>query len=56
MDENLSRGEQAAEEVARRWMAAMQSMGDQLLRQQAFQQVVRQSLGAYAYLFKLPPR
>ena len=40
VSDNVSRGEQAADEVARRWMAAMQSMGDQLLRQQqTFQQI-----------------
>ena len=40
VSDNVSRGEQAADEVARRWMATMQSMGDQLLRQQqTFQQI-----------------
>ncbi len=34
MSDNVSRGEQAAEEVARRWIATMQSMGDQIARQQ----------------------
>ena len=74
MADNLSRGQQAAEEVARRWIATMQSMADQIQRQQqsfqemtkqwmeqstaqqeAFQQVVQQSLSAYTDLFK-PPR
>ena len=56
MDENLSGGEQAAEEVARRWMAVMQSMGDQLLRQQqAYQQMMQEQMSNYVQLLNTPP-
>ena len=56
VDENLSRGEQAAEEVARRWMAAMQAMGDQLLRQQqTFQQLMQEQMSSYVQLLNTPP-
>lgn len=56
VDENASRGEQAAEEVARRWMAAMQSLGDQLLRQQqTFQQLMQEQMSSYVQLLNTPP-
>ena len=54
--ENVSRGEQAAEEVARRWMATMQAMGDQLLRQQqTFQQMMQEQMSSYLQLLNTPP-
>lgn len=56
MSDNVSRGEQAADEVARRWMATMQSMGDQLLRQQqAFQQMMQEQMSSYVQLLNTPP-
>lgn len=56
MGENVSRGEQAAEEVARRWMATMQTMGDQLLRQQqTFQQMMQEQMSNYVQLLNTPP-
>ena len=56
MSDNVSRGEQAADEVARRWMAAMQSMGDQLLRQQqTFQQMMQEQMSSYVQLLNTPP-
>jgi hypothetical protein len=42
--------------VARRWMAAMQSMGDQLLRQQqTFQQMMQEQMSSYVRLLNTPP-
>ena len=56
MSDNVSRGEQAADEVARRWMATMQSMGDQLLRQQqTFQQMMQEQMSSYVQLLNTPP-
>lgn len=56
VSDRVSRGEQAADEVARRWMATMQSMGDQLLRQQqAFQQMMQEQMSSYAQLLNTPP-
>ncbi|HKH09804.1 MAG TPA: hypothetical protein VKA73_01550 [Rubrobacter sp.] len=56
MGDNVSRGEQAAEEVARRWMATMQAMGDQLLRQQqTFQQMMQEQMSSYVQLLNTPP-
>lgn len=56
MSDNVSRGEQAAEEVARRWMATMQTMGDQLLRQQqTLQQMMQEQMSGYVQLLNTPP-
>lgn len=56
VDDNVSRGEQAAEEVARRWMATMQTMGDQILRQQqTFQQMMQEQMSSYVQLLNTPP-
>lgn len=56
MSDNVSRGEQAAEEVARRWISTMQSMGDQILRQQqTFQQMMQESMSSYIQLLNTPP-
>jgi hypothetical protein len=56
VSDNVSRGEQAAEEVARRWMATMQTMGDQLLRQQqTFQQMMQEQMSSYVQLLNTPP-
>ncbi len=56
MSDNMSRGEQAAEEVARRWIATMQTMADQLQRQQqTFQQMMQESMNSYIQLLNTPP-
>ena len=56
MSDNISRGEQAAEEVARRWIATMQSMGDQIVRQQqTFQQMMQDQMSSYIQLLSTPP-
>ena len=56
MSDNISRGEQAAEEVARRWIATMQSMGDQIVRQQqTFQQMMQDQMSSYIQLLNTPP-
>ncbi len=56
MSDNVSRGEQAAEEVARRWIATMQSMADQMQRQQqTFQQMMQDQMSSYVQLLNTPP-
>jgi ABC-type phosphonate transport system ATPase subunit len=56
MSDKESRGEQAAEEVARRWISAMQAMADQLQRQQqTFQQMMQESMNSYIQLLNTPP-
>jgi poly(3-hydroxyalkanoate) synthetase len=56
VSDNFSRGEQAAEEVARRWIATMQSMGDQIARQQqTFQQMMQDQMSSYIQLLNTPP-
>src|SRR4028119_1591551 len=56
MSENVGRGEQAADEVARRWIATMQSMGDQLVRQQqTLQQMTQEQMSSYVQLLNTPP-
>ena len=53
---NVGRGEQAADEVARRWIATMQSMGDQLVRQQqTLQQMTQEQMSSYVQLLNTPP-
>ncbi len=56
MSDNISRGQQAADEVARRWITAMQSMADQIQRQQqTFQQMMQESINSYMQLLNTPP-
>ena len=56
MNNNLSRGEQAAEEVARRWISTMQAMADQIQRQQqTYQQMMQESMNSYIQLLNNPP-
>jgi 23S rRNA A1618 N6-methylase RlmF len=56
VSDNLSRGQQAAEEVARRWIATMQSMADQIQRQQqTFQQMMQDQMSSYVQLLNTPP-
>ena len=56
MSDNVSRGQQAAEEVARRWIATMQSMADQIQRQQqTFQQMMQDQMSSYIQLLNTPP-
>lgn len=56
MSDNLSRGEQAAEEVARRWITTMQTMADQIQRQQqTFQQMMQEQMTSYIQLLNTPP-
>ena len=56
MSENVSRGQQAAEEVARRWISTMQAMADQIQRQQqTFQQMMQDQMSSYVQLLNTPP-
>ena len=56
MSENISRGQQAAEEIARRWIATMQAMADQIQRQQqTFQQLMQDTMASYVQLLNTPP-
>lgn len=56
MSDNLSRGEQAAEEVARRWISTMQAVADQIQRQQqTFQQMMQEQMNSYIQLLNSPP-
>ena len=56
MSDSVSRGQQAAEEVARRWIATMQSMADQIQRQQqTFQQMMQDQMSSYVQLLNTPP-
>ena len=56
MSDNASRGQQAAEEVARRWIATMQSIADQIQRQQqTFQQMMQDQMSSYIQLLNTPP-
>ena len=55
VSENASRGQQAAEEVARRWITTMQSVADQMHRQQqTFQQMMQESMNSYVQLLQQP--
>jgi hypothetical protein len=52
----MSRGQQAAEEVARRWIATMQAMADQIQRQQqTSQQMMQDLMSSYIQLLNTPP-
>ena len=56
MSDNVGRGEQAADEVARRWITTMQAMGDQLVRQQqTLQQMTQEQMSTYIQLLNTPP-
>jgi maltooligosyltrehalose synthase len=66
VSDNVGRGEQAADEVARRWIATMQSMGDQLVRQQQTlkqmtqeqmtqEQMTQEQMSSYVQLLNTPP-
>ncbi len=56
MSESVSRGQQAADEVARRWIATMQTMAEQIQRQQqTFQQMTQDQMSAYLQLLNTPP-
>jgi 23S rRNA A1618 N6-methylase RlmF len=56
VSDNVSRGQQAAEEVARRWIATMQSMADQIQRQQqTLQQMMQDQMSNYVQLLNNPP-
>jgi hypothetical protein len=56
LSENMSRGQQAAEEVARRWIATMQAMADQIQRQQqTSQQMMQDLMSSYIQLLNTPP-
>jgi len=56
VSENVSRGQQAAEEVARRWIATMQSVADQIQRQQqTLQQMMQDQMSSYVQLLNNPP-
>ena len=56
MSDNVSRGQQAAEEVARRWISTMQSVADQIQRQQqTFQQMMQEQMSSYVQLLNTPP-
>jgi hypothetical protein len=55
VSDNQSKGQQAAEEVARRWIATMQSMADQIQRQQqTFQQMMQDQMSSYIQLLNSP--
>jgi formiminotetrahydrofolate cyclodeaminase len=54
-DNAKSEGPVAAE-LAQRWIATMQSMADQIQRQQqAFQQMMQESMNSYMQLLNTPP-
>jgi len=56
VSDNISSGQQAAEEVARRWITTMQALADQMHRQQhTFQQMMQESMTSYMQLLNNPP-
>ncbi len=56
MTDNAARGQLAAEEVTRRWITTMQSVADQIQRQQqTFQQMMQESINSYMQLLNTPP-
>jgi hypothetical protein len=56
VSESASRGQQAAEEVARRWISTMQTVADQIQRQQqTFQQMMQEQMSSYVQLLNTPP-
>jgi hypothetical protein len=56
VSDTVSRGQQAADEVARRWIATMQSVADQIQRQQqTLQQMMQDQMSSYVQLLNNPP-
>ncbi len=56
MTDNRNRGEQAATDLAQGWIATMQSMADQIQRQQqTFQQMMQELMNSYVQLLNTPP-
>ena len=56
MTDSVSGQQQAATEQAHRWIAAMQSMADQLQsQQQTFQHIMQESMNSYLQLLNNPP-
>jgi hypothetical protein len=55
VNDNVSGGQQAADEAVRRWISTMQSMADQIQRQQqTFQQMMQESINSYMQLLNTP--
>jgi len=52
MSDEVRSGQQQATELAQRWIAAMQSMADQIQRQQ---QIMQESINTYMQLLNTPP-
>jgi hypothetical protein len=51
MADGTNREEQAAADFAQRWIAAVQAMGNQILKQQeTFQQMMQESMHSYVQL------
>jgi hypothetical protein len=56
MTDSVDRGEQAAAESVQRWITAMQSMADQIRRQQqTFLQMMQESMNTYMQLLNTLP-
>ena len=56
MSDNVNSGQQAAQEVAQRWITTMQSMANQIQgQQQTFQQMMQDSMNTYMQLLNTPP-
>lgn len=56
MSDNVYSGQQAAQEVAQRWITTMQSMANQIQgQQQTFQQMMQESMNTYMQLLNTPP-
>ena len=55
MNDNVYSGQQAAQEVAQRWITTMQSMANQIQgQQQTFQQMMQESMNTYMQLLNTP--
>jgi hypothetical protein len=56
VSDNANRENPATAELAQRWIATMQAIADQIQRQQqAFQQMVQESMTSYMQLLNTPP-
>lgn len=56
VSDNVYSGQQAAQEVAQRWITTMQSMANQIQgQQQTFQQMMQESMNTYMQLLNTPP-
>ncbi len=56
MSDNIDAGQQAAQEVTQRWITTMQSMANQIQRQQqTLQQMMQDSMNTYMQLLNIPP-